>query len=349
MRRFVFSSVVALACVLPSPPAYAEDPPRGAAPSPEQVEEARRLFRVGVSLLEDPDGAKYEEARAQFQRAYELSGNWKVLANLGLCQLKLERDGEAVASYEKYLSEGGKNIDPDERAQVERDLGVLKAQVVSVKLTFPAGGIDFTDQRTDSRGNKIINAYKATADTMSIGVHPGDHVFTARLPGRSVNWETALAPGSQAEHKFEAAPEQAASPSPQGSDASGLHGTETGGPADQGTGTRPIPTGVWVGAAATGALAVGAVVTGVMALGARSDFNAINDGTHSLAEKNDAHDKATSLALVNTIISGAAVVGAGVTAYLFFTRPTEHPTEARTVVAPWVTSNGGGLAVGGVL
>lgn len=315
------------------------------------MDEARRLFKVGISLLEDPDGAKYDEARAQFQKAYDLSGNWKVLANLGLCQLKLERDGEAVTSYEKYLSGGGSAIDPDERAQVERDLGVLKAQVVTVKLAFPASGTDITDQRTDSRGNRIINAYRATETTLNIGVHPGDHVFTARLPGGAVKWETTLSPGGEAEHKFEPEAKSSGSASSGGGEVSSGHGPGGGTtPPGADEGTRPIPTSVWIGAGATGLLAVGTVVTGVMALGKRSDFNAVNDSSHTMAEKNDARDAATSMGLVNTILFGGAVVGAGVTAVLFLTRPTEHPGEqARTTVSPWVSPQGGGLAVGGVL
>jgi hypothetical protein len=326
-------------------PAWADGP----APAPAQVEEARRLFKVGVALLEDPEGAKYDEARVQFQRAYDLSGNWKVLANLGVCQLKLERDGEAIASYEKYLSSGGANIDPDEKAQVERDLAVLKAQVVTVHLTFPGTGAAVTDERTDSRGNKMINEYAASAETLTLGLHPGDHVLTARMQAGSAKWETQLAGASESSHTFEIVAAPAAPTGPQVSGAQPT--TQTG---DQGTtpqeGERPIPVTVWIGAGVTGALTIGAVATGIVALSKRADFTDINDSTHSEAEKQSAHDSAASMGLVSTILSAGALVGAGVTTYLFFSRPTvSKEQQARTVVAPWVLPGGGGLAVGGVL
>lgn len=342
--RLLRPSLVVAAVVFSHLPARADAPP-----APAQVEEARRLFKVGVALLEDPEGAKYDEARVQFQKAYDLSGNWKVLANLGVCQLKLERDGEAIASYEKYLAEGGANVDAEEKAQIERDLGVLKAQVVTVHLTLPGTGASITDERLDSRGNKMINEYQAPTEALTLGLHPGEHTLTARLQSGSSKWDARLTPSSEVSHTFEIV----AAPAP--TSAATVAGPATTSPgADQGAGAaegeRPIPTTVWIGAGVTGALTIGAVVTGIMALGKRADFTSINDGSHSEADKQSAHDSAQSMGLVSTILSAGAVVGAGVTTYLFLSRPTEpREQQARTVVAPWIGPGGGGLAVGGVL
>lgn len=343
--RLLGPSLVIAAVVFSNVPAKADAPP----PAPQQIEEARRLFKVGVALLEDPDGAKYDEARVQFQRAYDLSGNWKVLANLGVCQLKLERDGEAIASYEKYLAGGGANVDADEKAQIERDLAVLKAQVVTVHLTFPGTGASVTDERLDSRGNRMINEYQAQGETLTLGLHPGDHTLTARLQSGTSKWEARLAPASENSHTFEIVAAPAAAPATTAGAGPGSPAADQGVPAKEGE--RPIPTTVWIGAGVTGALTIGAVVTGAIALGKRSDFTSINDSSHSEAEKQSAHDSAASMGLVSTILSAGALVGAGVTTYLFFTRPSEaaKDQQARTIVAPWVAPGGAGLAVGGVL
>src|SRR6185436_89604 len=77
-------------------PARAADPPVS--------EEARMHFTAGVNLLRDPDGARYEEAYREFKAAYAASPNYKILGNLGLCAMKLERDGEAIESYSSYLT-----------------------------------------------------------------------------------------------------------------------------------------------------------------------------------------------------------------------------------------------------
>ena len=47
-----------------------------------EMSEARKQFQAGVNLLDDPDGAKYEEAYHAFKNAYELSRSPKVLGNI---------------------------------------------------------------------------------------------------------------------------------------------------------------------------------------------------------------------------------------------------------------------------
>src|SRR5262245_21338337 len=52
-------------------------------------EEAKLYFANGVELLQDQP-PNYTDAYYQFKLAYEKSGSWKVLGNLGLCAMKLE-------------------------------------------------------------------------------------------------------------------------------------------------------------------------------------------------------------------------------------------------------------------
>ena len=69
------------------------------APDDSRVEEARLHFNAGVAYLQDPEGERYEEAYAEFKKSYELSKSPKVLGNVGLCAMMLERDGEAIDAY----------------------------------------------------------------------------------------------------------------------------------------------------------------------------------------------------------------------------------------------------------
>ena len=146
---------------------------------PAKETEGRKAFNAGVILLQDPDGAKYDEAIVHFRRAYALVGSWKVLGNLGLCALKLERDGEAIEAYEKYLASGRDAIDSQERAQVQKDLHALRTQAVNLHLEFSSAGAIVTDVR-DARGTKIVNKYETTGRVLDLKVHPGDHHVTAR-------------------------------------------------------------------------------------------------------------------------------------------------------------------------
>jgi hypothetical protein len=172
---------------------------------PQAMQEGKKAFAAGVVFLQDPDGAKYDEAFTQFKKAYSLTGSWKVLGNLGLCAFKLERDGEAIEYYEKYLAGGGNDIDKDERQQVEKDLLAIKSRLVKVHLEFPRGGIKVGDERVDARGNRILNDYEASAAALDIGLHHGHHVLVARFPEGESRWEVDLVPGTAATHKFEPA------------------------------------------------------------------------------------------------------------------------------------------------
>jgi hypothetical protein len=90
--------------------------------------------------MQDPDGARYEEAYREFKTAYASSPSWKILGNLGICAMKLERDGEAIEAFDKYLTQGGADVDGAERGQFERDLQTLRTGVVMVTLqSVPTG------------------------------------------------------------------------------------------------------------------------------------------------------------------------------------------------------------------
>src|SRR5688500_2081025 len=104
------------------------------ADDPPITEEARQHFAAGVNLLQDPEGARYEEAYREFTAAYRASPSWKILGNLGIAAMKLERDGEAISAFEKYLSGGASALAPEEREQFQRDLNTLKAGVVRITL-----------------------------------------------------------------------------------------------------------------------------------------------------------------------------------------------------------------------
>src|SRR4029079_4172431 len=108
--------------------------PRACAQEVQVSEAARQHFKTGVAYLTDPDGARYEDAYREFKTAYADSPSWKILGNLGITSMKLERDGEAVDAFEKYLAGGGANVDSSERAQMERDLMTTKAGLVWVTV-----------------------------------------------------------------------------------------------------------------------------------------------------------------------------------------------------------------------
>src|SRR6187402_2037536 len=177
-------------------------PAPSAAPELQISEAARNHFNAGVNLLQDPDGARYEEAYVEFKTAYAASPSWKILGNLGISAMKLERDGEAIDAYKKYLSEGGKQIEAGERAQFQRDLATLEAGVVRLTLDSDPPGARIEDERFPASGSAIRNEY-ALSGPAQIGVRAGRHRFTAKLAGHAdVVWEVTLSPRQQESHTF---------------------------------------------------------------------------------------------------------------------------------------------------
>src|SRR5687767_2361394 len=87
MRRHIMLFSAAALCLSLASSARASSP---------ISEEARLHFEAGVNLLQDPDGARFEEAYREFKTAYAATPSWKILGNLGICAMKLERDSEAI-------------------------------------------------------------------------------------------------------------------------------------------------------------------------------------------------------------------------------------------------------------
>src|SRR5688572_30010502 len=170
----------------------------------EITEAARQHFKAGVNFMQDPDGARYEEAYREFKVAYAASPSWKILGNLGIAAMKLERDGEAIEAMERYLNEGGKDLPDDEREQFERDLSTLKSSVVRVTLTSVPPGAVVTDERIPVQGASVTNRYTLENGQLELGIRTGHHRMVARLEGyEDAVWEFDASPGVGQSHAFE--------------------------------------------------------------------------------------------------------------------------------------------------
>jgi hypothetical protein len=291
-------------------------------------EKARAHFNAGVSLVQDPDGARYEEAYSEFRAAYADSPSWKILGNLGITAMKLERDGEAIEAFKKYLAQGAGSLEADEKAQVQRDLDTLTAGLVTLELSSLPAGASVIDERIPVQGNAIKNGYGPLADKLTIGVHPGQHRITAHLDGyQDQVWTVDARSGSSHQHQFglkEVADSAASLPTGAGPSAAARVPMKS---------ARPIPTSVYIGLAATGALAVGTGIVGALSLSKHSDFDSKNDGLHT-SEAQDLKDSGKTLNLVTDVLLGGAVVAGGITAVLYFSRPRTTVDHGRLRVTP---------------
>lgn len=99
---------------------------------------ARAHFNRGVELAR---AGSYEAALAEFQQAYRISPHFSVLYNIGQAELALERTAAALDTLRRYLAEGGEQIEPARRAEVESTIATeleRAGQPDSVTDTLPA-------------------------------------------------------------------------------------------------------------------------------------------------------------------------------------------------------------------
>ena len=187
------TSVGALALVaMFTHPAFAGDP---------SEEAARKHFMAGVAYLQIKKASATRSLRrvqSRF-RSFPLPQGPRERRPV---PMKLERDGEAIAAYTRYLAEVP-DIDPDERAQIVRDVETLNASAVRVSMSVHQKGATLYDTRFPVRGANISNVYTPVIGKNQYAIRPGHHVITLKIEGRDrAAWEVTAPAGATLEHDF---------------------------------------------------------------------------------------------------------------------------------------------------
>jgi tetratricopeptide (TPR) repeat protein len=257
----------------------------------EREEAARTRFRRGVQLYDEGD---YKLALVEFTRAYELAPNYHLLYNIGEVQLQLGRYASAMRSLKEYLQQGGADVPPDRRKDVERDIASLrqKTATFSVKVSVPGATVEL-DQET-----------LGTAPIAPETVDGGEHRVRVTKPGYLPYEQTLVLGAGDVRDIF-----VTLVPLPTG-----------GGPARPVE--RPSHPEIWISWIATGALAVGAGVTGYIALDNNSKLNTLRNtaGSNPLDRQNEA-DQARGFAIASDVLLAATAVSGAFALYFTFRHP----------------------------
>lgn len=298
-------------------------------------DEAKAYFKNGVELIRDKT-PNYQDAIVQFRLAYEKSNkSWKVLGNLGLCALKLERDGEAIEYYTEYLKRGGDQLEADERKPIERDLLLLKGNLGTVTLSG-AGLTQIVDQRQGSSAPPQV--YTVTAGRLVLPLRAGSHTLVAKsAKGTEERWEIVLTPGQTAEHAFFGASSAGGPPPPAGPGAP----PPSPAPADDpGAGMR---LGGYVALGVGGVALLGGTFLGLSAKSSESSAKDQCRGNVCPERARSDFDSASSKATMSNIAFGVGAlgVGAGVTLLVLGRKKGQEVS-----LAPWAVDKGGLMATG---
>lgn len=124
-----------------SAPAASAAPATSAAPAAGQPAKPLSESLSGVARAEY-EGAKilygdkdFASAIAKFQRAYELSGDARLLFNIAVCQKNLRKYSRMLATIRRYLEDGASILTADDKAQAQEIVKTVEAFVSELKLT----------------------------------------------------------------------------------------------------------------------------------------------------------------------------------------------------------------------
>jgi hypothetical protein len=120
-------------------PLLCPDTSWAASPADATSHEASMHFERGVKLSEDED---WRAALIEFERAYALEPNYRVLFDIGQCRYQLHEYPGALAAFRQYVADGKDAIAADRRVLVESDIDVLKGRVATVRLSSGFSGAD---------------------------------------------------------------------------------------------------------------------------------------------------------------------------------------------------------------
>lgn len=146
------------------------DPP-DKVPSSEQ-KEADRHFKSGVELYKE---AKYTEALAEFERAYEISPHPLVLYNIAVCHRELSHYQQAVKFYKRFITEGKGQVPNAKLTVAQTELDGILARIARVTVTVSPDGATLL----------VDDQELGTLVEMPIVLPPGEHRLVARMTGRT--------------------------------------------------------------------------------------------------------------------------------------------------------------------
>lgn len=338
----------------PPPGVPAPKPPDG----PAEVvitEEARKHFARGVELLEQKPGPDYREAYRAFRAAYAAAPSPKISSNLGLCAMQLERDGEAIESYERYLAVVD-DIDPRERAKILSDLEVLRARVAHLELTATPKDVTVVDERLVDGEPTVVNRYELDGSAGRLGLRAGTHRLSIERAGyEPARLEVDLAPGDDQARSVTLSPvdppPEPPTPPPPPSAPPEPRPTAKPTPVPVSPPPSPATTSPGIGTAAwamigvTSALGVGAGVVGGLALQRKSTYEDYRSGG-SRVEAESIRSQGETLNIATDVLLGATVASAAIAVVLLITgddgKPAP-PAAAAVRLSPALASEAAGL------
>jgi hypothetical protein len=266
-------------------------------------EEAAQHYKKGLELYEDEEIAL---AALEFEKAYELTEDYRVLYNIGQVRFQLGYYARATKALRQYLKDGGNALTAERQAQVQKDLELLSYRTGTLTIVTTTNGAEV-----------VIDGATVGESPLGEGVllDAGEHRVTARKAGYF--GETKLVTLMGREHR-----------------SITIHLIATPSRTERtvivkqpvlATESSNRRTWMWATWSGAGALAMGAVVTGGFGVVAANELGDLRrDPSATRGELDDTQRRARTLLVTADVLGASAVLLGGTALYLTLSSPS-HP------------------------
>lgn len=287
------------------------------------AEAGRGHFDRGVDYYRD---GNINAALIEFKRAYEAAPNYRVLYNLGQVANALNDYVEAQRYFQRYLQDGGAEIDSERRAEVNAMINKLSGRIASLSIACNVDGAQLFIDDVPVGTTPLVQPLRVSA---------GSRRISAAVTGRPRSTRVIEAVGGErlsVEIEVQAAAPPVTAPS-------AVATTEPS------SSSGPSPT-LWLGIA-TGALAVGTGVVGYLAAQDGSKFHDALDRSSTASEINRLHDRAETKAILTDVLLGATAITGAITLYFVFSGGKADKPPSETASAARLNVGLGSLQLSG--
>ena len=289
----------------------------------EEHRDAGQHFEEGVRAFEQQ---RFADAAREFEDAYRIQPTWQVLYNLGSVYSALGRPVEAVRAFERYLRDGGEQLDPERRRAVDAELGRQRAKIAVLHVSV---------NESDAEVRVDVKTVGQWPHVGPIELAEGAHLVEVALEGCAPQRrEVQLQGGQQVSAVFTlvCVPPPMAAPAPSTSSASRQPSPSVG--------TAQRVVGYSMGGLGLGGLGAGIVVLAQSQSLHLEAVDKANAGDRPKAEdmESDAQQR-RAIGLATVGIGGVLVLGGLI---VLVTAPT---SSARTAlgISSWATTSSQGI------
>ena len=299
------------------------------------VGEARRRFQRGVELYHEGSDAA---ALAEFNKAYQLAPNYKILFNIAEVQVERHDYVAALRLFQKYLEQGGDAVAPERRDRIEQQIKALRNRVGELSITTNVSGAEL-----------VVDGVSAgeLRDGLPVLVNAGLRQLQLRKPGYAASVRTVSVAGGERvrlewELKREAAASSAAPSSPAAAHVASAPRLSV---SDESASRLPM----WVSLASTGVFAGAAVTLGILTSRSNDDLDRkLEKLPEDRAATADARADLKRNALLTDAFMAAAAVAGGLSVYFMVSgRSSSKPQDAAQRHTLRVSTSGSGVRLSG--